>query len=166
MASYVEWHGQQVLDDVHHRLEGNMLALGQQVVAIAERYARKRTGRLATSIHFDFNREDLRLVFVVDTPYGMFVEYGTRNMRPQPYLRPALNAVGPIYGFETEMAFANMPEIHAPILAHGDTFKVPTSLTAKQLAHVKKHLMGASRRHHVGNVKRAKVKIRKFWWPR
>ncbi len=147
---------------IHRRITAQMLALGKQVVAIAERLAPKKTGRLATSIGFDFNQADFRLVFVVEAPYGMFVEYGTRNMRSHPYLRPALNMVGPIYGIETEMAFANLPPIHAPLMVQGSGFHTPRNLSAKQLAHVKKHLSPSAKRHHVGNVRRSRLHIRQY----
>ncbi len=147
---------------IHQRITAQMQAFGKQVVDIAVRNAPRKTGRLALSIHYDFNQADFRLVFVVDASYGMFVEYGTRHMRPQPYLRPALNAVGPIYGIETEMAFANLPLIHAPITTHGRDYHLPTNLTAKQVAHVRKHLVPSARRHHIGNVSRARVHIRQY----
>ncbi len=147
---------------IHQRITAQMLALGKQVVAIAERLAPKKTGRLATSIGFDFNQADFRLVFVVEAPYGMFQEYGTRHIRPHPYFRPALNMVAPIFGIQTELAFANLPSIHAPLMVQGSGFHTPRSLTARQLAHVKKHLAPSAKRHHVGNVSRAKVHIRHY----
>ncbi len=156
-----QWHGAQIIDQVTQRITADMLKLGNMVVSIAERYAPKRTGQLATSIGFDWNQADFTLVFTVGAPYGIFVEYGTRNMRPQPYLRPALNTVGPIFGFNTEMAFANTPHINAPILAAGRDFHLPANLSAKQLKHVAKWLLPTSRRHHIANAGRAKMHVRK-----
>ncbi len=162
LVKALSWDSQLIQDGIHQRITAQMLALGKQVVQIAERLAPKKTGRLAQSISFDFNQADFRLVFVVEAPYGMFQEYGTRHIRPHPYMRPALNMVGPIYGIQTELAFANLPPIHAPITTSGRDYHLPTNLTARQVSHVRKHLVPAMKRHHIGNVSRAKVHIRHY----
>ncbi len=156
------WRGNEIQDDVSRRITAQMLALGRQVVAIAERLAPKKTGRLATSISFDWNQADFTLVFLVDALYGMFQEFGTRNIPPHPYMRPALNMVGSVFGFNLEMAFANLPPIHAPLITHGAGFHLPSTLTGRQLAHVRRHLLPTSKRHHIGNVKRARVHVRQY----
>ncbi len=158
----ITWHGADVLNEIGRRVDANMLELGRKVVAAAVGFAPKRTGRLATSIHFDYSFTSHTLVFVVDAPYGIFVEYGTRNQRPHPYLRPALHDVGPIYGFNTEMSFANTPSINAPILAAGAGFRLPSTLSHKQLAHVREHLLPTSKRLHRENVARTTMQLRKY----
>lgn len=52
------------------------------------------TGRLRSSITHDMERDSRGLVGFVGTnvEYGPYVELGTRFMRPQPFLRPALRA--------------------------------------------------------------------------
>jgi hypothetical protein len=159
----VEWRGPQVLDEIEQRVNANMIAIGRQVVQIGQRYAPKKTGRLAMGMTFDYNLSTHTLVFVGEAPYDIFVEYGTRNQRPQPHWRPALNTVGSIYGINLELAFANVPYIHAPVLAQGAKFHVPSTLTAKQRQHVKEHLVPASQRHFIGNVSRTKMHIRKHF---
>jgi len=156
-----QWNGQQVLDQIHQRIVQQMNDLGRQVVDIAVRYAPKRTGRLATSIHYMYNDATYTVAFVVDAPYGVFVEYGTRYQRPQPYLRPALNTVGSIYGIDTAMVFTGTPPINQPILAHGAGFHLPPTLTPKQVSHVRQHLAPTSKRHYVGNVSRARLHVRR-----
>ncbi len=154
-------YNQDIANEIGRRVDAQMLEIGQKVVTIATNYAPKRTGRLATSIHFDYSLTSHTLVFVVDAPYGIFVEYGTRNQVPHPYLRPALNTVGQIYGFNLEMAFANIPHIQNPLLASGAGFHLPRTLTPKQVAHVRKHLLPTSKRHHISNVSRARLRVRK-----
>ncbi len=158
----VEWHGADVANEIGRRIDANMLALGRDVVQRAEALAPVKTGLLRSSIGFDYSLSDHTLVFHVDAPYGIFVEYGTRNMRPHPYLRPAMNAVGPVYGFNLEMMFANTPFIQAPILAKGAGFHLPSTLTAKQRQHVRQHLLPASKKHFKENVSRAKMGLRKY----
>jgi HK97 gp10 family phage protein len=160
----IEWNGQQVLDEVHNRIRDGMLKSAAQVVRIAESLAPKHTGRLATSIGFDFNDAELTVVFTVGASYGVFQEYGTRYIPPHPYLRPAINHVfSQTFGVQTEMAFLNTPHINKPILAHGAGFHLPDTLTAKQLAHVRKHLLPTSKRYYVGAVGRTRMHIRKHY---
>jgi HK97 gp10 family phage protein len=63
--------------------------LATQVMADAKRIVPVRTGRLRASIgtgHIDGNSA----VVQASAPYAGYVELGTRYMRAQPYLRPAL----------------------------------------------------------------------------
>ncbi len=154
------WHGDRVIDEVAERINRQLDATGRSVVQIAETYAPKRTGRLATSIAYHVDYASHTLTISVGAPYGVFVEYGTRHMRPQPYLRPALNTVGSIWGIDVEMAFNNTPMVHAPIMAAGAGFHLPSTLTTKQLGHVRRHLLPTSKRHHIANVSRAKLRVR------
>lgn len=157
-----DWRGAEVEAAFLARLDEEMANIGRTAVQVAQTYAPKRTGRLAMSIHFVVDHAQHSVEIAVGAPYGIFVEYGTRYMRPQPYLRPALNALGPIFGIQLDMAFNSVPMIHTPILAAGAGFHLPSTLTHKQLGHVRKHLLPTSKRHHIGNVSRAKLKVRKF----
>lgn len=166
----IQWNGQEVIDAVHERIKANMLGLARAVVADAERRAPKRTGHLASTIGFDWNESTYSVVFTVDAPYGMFQEYGTRNMMPHPYIRPALNTIGPQYGFNFEISFTSTIQTDTKLLAHGPTFQMHKSLTAKQKAHVRAHLKPVSEHfHHLGspykgaltNVGRARVHARR-----
>ncbi len=161
----VEWHGADVANEIGRRIDAQMLELGRQVVVKAVQFAPKKTGRLATSLEFDYSLTSHTLVFTSDVPYDIFQEYGTRNMLPHPHWRPALNAVGPIYGFNTELMFANVPSIRDPLLARGPGFLAPKSLSAKQREHVAHALKPTSKRlwgHPSGNVSRLKMGMRKF----
>ena len=53
------------------------------VARLAEARAPRFTGHLAASIDEEGGK------VVVDTPYGAYVEYGTRRSKAQPFLRPA-----------------------------------------------------------------------------
>jgi len=158
----VKWNGNKVLDEIDDRINKEMLRIGELVVSIAKRYTPVRSGHLQSQERFDYNLITKTLIFISDVPYDIFVEYGTRNMRPQPHWRPALNTVGPIFGINLEMSFANIPEIKNPILAVGAGFHVPSTLTAKQMAHVKQWLAPASKRHHIANVSRTRMNIRRY----
>lgn len=60
----------------------------------AKRLCPVDTGRLRASITHDVDKDDQGIYAMVgtDVHYGPYIELGTRFMRPQPYLRPALRA--------------------------------------------------------------------------
>lgn len=161
MSGHVEWNTN-LIDEVEQRLWQQVIGLAVEVANIAYNYAPKRTGDLAHSIRFEADKANFAITWFVDVPYGMFVEYGTRHMAARPYLRPALNTVGPQYGFDFGFAF-NTPEIHAPLIAHKAGFFVPKTLTDKQRRHVREKLVPTSQRHHISNVSRARVHARRPW---
>jgi HK97 gp10 family phage protein len=51
------------------------------------------TGRLQSTIKGV--AQGLEVTLSADTEYASYVEYGTRKMRAQPYLRPAMDAYAP-----------------------------------------------------------------------
>ena len=102
------------------------------------------------------------IVFTVGVPYGIFQEYGTRNMRPHAYLRPAINQVGPIYGFNVEMAFVNTPEYNQPVLAVGSRFATPKTLSTRQKERIRENeLLSKKYYHKQGNVHRTRMHARR-----
>lgn len=71
--------------------------IGLSCVRIAKRMAPVDTGRLRSSIAEELRREDGELVEIVgtDVEYAPYVEFGTRRMRAQPFLRPAAQQAKP-----------------------------------------------------------------------
>ncbi len=133
------------------------------VVNIATRLAPKKTGFLATSISYAYDPNSHAISFIVGAPYGIFQEYGTRNMMAHPYIRPALAQVAPIYGFETSMEFQNVIRTDTKLLAHGPGYQMHRSLTEKQKAHVRTNLKPLSQelwKRKSGNVSRARLKVK------
>lgn len=150
-------------NEITRHLNDGMLNLGKLIVNIARRYTPVKTGTLQRSERFDYNFATYTLTFISDVGYDIFVEFGTRYMQPRPHWRPAINTVGPIYGYNIEMSYANIPEIQAPILAAGPGFHLPSTLTAKQREHVRQHLLPTSKRHFISNVRRARMNIRRYF---
>ena len=66
------------------------------IEAKGKTFAPVDTGRLRNSIHYRKTAE-YEAEVIVGAHYGAFVEFGTTRMRPQPYLRPAVNFAKP-YG--------------------------------------------------------------------
>jgi HK97 gp10 family phage protein len=80
---------------------GKYLAKGAvRVTRRAKELAPVDTGRLRSSIDNDLGRDDRGLVARIgsDVVYAPYVEFGTRRMRAQPFLRPALDAAFPAGG--------------------------------------------------------------------
>jgi HK97 gp10 family phage protein len=149
-------------DAVHASITKQMRQFGTVIVDKAVQLAPKRTGALATSIHYEYNEQTYALAILVGVPYGIFQEYGTRNMHAHPYIRPALNQVAPIYGIDVHMGF-NTPEYANPVLAQGPTFDVPKTLTHKQREHIRQNLKPISEHHfnhRSGNVRHATLHAR------
>lgn len=65
-----------------------------QVERAAKQLCPVDTGRLRASINHRLEADGQGLVAIIgsDVEYAPYVEFGTRYMRAQPYLRPALNA--------------------------------------------------------------------------
>lgn len=63
---------------------------GSELVSQMRSRAPRQTGALADSIHQDASGN-----VVVGVPYGGFVEYGTSDTAPQPFMRPAVDQVTP-----------------------------------------------------------------------
>ncbi len=159
------WFGDQIKQRIFGDIDTRMRMAGQAVVARAQTLAPIRTGHLRSSIGYIYRQQDHTLQIYADAMYAIFVEYGTRHMRPRPYIRPALLEAGRLAGIDLEIGFSNVPHINAPILAHPGgkqnvLFSTPNTLTRKQLQHVRKHLVKTSSRLHHGNVKRARLRVR------
>ncbi len=54
------------------------------------------TGKLKNSITSEFPLQT-KAIIAPHTDYAIFVEYGTRKQRAQPYMRPAAEKVGPAF---------------------------------------------------------------------
>lgn len=156
----ITFNGQAFLDEISNRIDQSAHEIGKKVVQVAQTYAPVDTGFLRSSISYAYDNHSHSISFIVGAPYGIFVEYGTRHSHAHPYLRPALNTVGTIYGFETSMEFTNTIPTDTKLLAHGPTYQMHQSLTAGQKAHVRANLKPVSERHHIGNVSRAKLKVK------
>ena len=126
-----------------------------------------RTGRLRDEE--DFIVEGNRLRLILGAPYDIFQEFGTRYIRPHPHVRPALNEIGRIFGAHITMDFNTMSSAAwQGVYHHKGQYIVPSAiqpkpLTAKQRAHVAKHLVPSGKQHYKGNVKRAQMRVRKHY---
>ncbi len=153
LKSGFTWLGAQFTKQVMGDADTKMRAMGEAIVGKARSLAPERTGALKAGIGYTYRQSDHTLSIHADEPYSIFQEYGTRYIRPHPFIRPAIAAVaGRVWGASAiEIEFANTPFIKSPILAHPGgksqvIFKTPKTLTSKQLSHVRRHLVPTSAR--------------------
>jgi HK97 gp10 family phage protein len=73
-------------------IAGDLLRRAIQVERAAKRYCPVDTGRLRSSITHEISTDAKGLLATIGTnvEYAPYVELGTRHMRAQPFLRPAI----------------------------------------------------------------------------
>lgn len=102
-----QWFGKRATDYVEDKADKFLIRVGQDAVMWARIYVPVDTGELQASIGFTYQQREKRLTLHADTHYAFFVEYGTRFMLPQPFLRSAiLKAIPP--NVQTSMQFGQI----------------------------------------------------------
>jgi HK97 gp10 family phage protein len=74
------------------KIAEQLVNIGDEMVALSRGVAPVRTGFLRGSIFREVIESELSLTFGATAPYASYVEFGTRRMAAEPYLRPALDA--------------------------------------------------------------------------
>ena len=163
------WFGDRITQYVNDRIDRSMHAMGEAVVARAQALAPVKTGALRNSIYYvvEYNEGGGRHVLHINVgmSYGIFQEFGTRNMMPHPFIRPAMAEVGRAWGFDLAMDFAS-PGTTGLLASTGRGRKPGYSaavgsrpFTARQASHVERHLIPGVKKWHRGNVKRARFHV-------
>jgi hypothetical protein len=160
ITSTFKWLGAQVQATVQSEIDRRLVRSGEEWLRASRALAPVRTGYLRSQE--DFQVANNTLILILGASYDVFQEFGTRRMAPRPHVRPALNAIGRVWG-GIEIDF-NRPGggVWQGILAHEGGFVTPSNLTHAQRQHVRHNLLPASQRLHRGNVRRAKVRVRRF----
>src|SRR5947209_1365055 len=109
-----QWFGARILQGVQDWRDQRLHEAGATWLAQSRALAPVKTGELRAKEGYTV--ADGTLTLIMGAPHDILVEFGTRFMAPRPHVRPALNAVGRIFG-GVEMQFA-APFITQPILAH------------------------------------------------
>lgn len=74
------------------KIADQLANIGDEMVNIARGIVPVRTGFLRDNIFADVVESDLSLTFGDTASYASYVEFGTRRMAAEPYLRPALDS--------------------------------------------------------------------------
>lgn len=86
MSKFVS-HVPEVMATFHANMRRAMEAVALVAEGYAKDYAPKKTGRLQASI--GHSSDEHEAIIGTDVEYAPYQEFGTRNMRANPYLRPA-----------------------------------------------------------------------------
>lgn len=105
MAGFIDWRPQALINGVNRIIDSKMNQAGAVAVATAKALVPVRTERLRNSIGYTYIQSRKTLQLHADESYAYFVEYGTRLMVAQPYLRPGLAAASRVWGTKTELQF-------------------------------------------------------------
>lgn len=107
----IAWFGDRVKQQLKRKVDERMMLAGHAIVDEARRLVPVRGGQLRDSIGFTYRQSDRVLQVHADAPYAVFIEFGTRFMRAQPFLRPAINAADRAFGSSHEMQFPTAPHL-------------------------------------------------------
>jgi HK97 gp10 family phage protein len=147
-----QWNGDPVQQEVFDALHKVMAGLGgfltdgmRAIVPVGE------TGNLKASIADSYDPSTFTLTIIVGMPYTVYVEFGTRNQDPQPFIRPVIYDAAARYGWiDWSVLLTINPPVLNPTHLRATTggFRIPkgTKLTAKQLHRVQTKLRPTSRK--------------------
>ncbi len=166
-----QWLADNVENVLHRNIQERLEAAGATWLSLSRSLAPVKSGFLRAEEGYTVANGVLTLT--MGAYYDIFQEFGTRNIRPHPHVRPALNAMSRILGSEVVMDFNTLgPSAWGGIhYVHTSTGKAgryvqpsriqPKPLTGRQKQHVREHLLPSGAALHTGNVKRAKFKVRR-----
>ncbi|MDB5350527.1 MAG: Bacteriophage HK97-gp10, putative tail-component [Planctomycetota bacterium] len=84
------FNGDALKRQVKHMLVAKLRAIGEGVADLAREKCPVRTGKLRDSIIYVVNEDELKVAIGATHFTARFVELGTHDQAPEPYLRPAL----------------------------------------------------------------------------
>lgn len=79
-----------VLEQIKKKTISALTLVGELVTTEAKVRCPVDTGKLRDSIAYEVNESGLSVRIGTPTEYGPYVEFGTKTMRMQPFLRPAV----------------------------------------------------------------------------
>jgi HK97 gp10 family phage protein len=75
---------------IEDQINAGLDEAGNEIVIYAQQIVPVRSGRLRNSIGYTV--ADGTLTIYATAPYAAYVEFGTRRMKSEPYIRPAIDA--------------------------------------------------------------------------
>lgn len=163
VKSSFRWLGDRAIDLVMGDINARLNQVGSRWLSIAQSLANKDTGAMAAGLYYRV--EDRTLVLGGTQPYTLFQDRGTRNIAGHWFIENALHQVEPLFGAGLRMEFT-IPHIISPVYAHEGRMIVPSGIQPRPLTRAQhRRVQGnqaAYRRHYRGNVKRAKMVVRRF----
>ena len=147
----VQWNAA-AMKQVQEAIDRKILIPASNYMAMTiQRLAPVDTGALRASVYASFNKTAHQAIVHIPKYYAVYQEFGTRFMKPHPFIRPAILETAKIWKFDhVTMKLLPAPQKSEPLKATTRGFMLPKHqpLTAKQAAHVRKHLAPTSKRLH------------------
>jgi hypothetical protein len=142
----IQWNPLTWLDRL---IEQRMHIAGQAMVGMAKVFAAEDTGYMKAHIYYTYAPDTKTLTLHSDAHYSIYQEFGTFQMPPHPFMRPALNAVGPSFltgklsGVSTQMMVGtSLDPFHTPL---------------KIQPHIRPRIAAANLTHNVGVTSRTRL---------
>lgn len=162
VTSSLQWFGDKITDLVLGEATDRLERAGQRFVAAVHGTVHVDTGEMRAGA---FYRVEGRTLILGDTSrHTLFEAAGTRYRAGHPQFFEAINSIGSIFGASLELDFA-VPHIASPVIAHGGRMIVPSGIQPRPLTQAQHRRVQANqaeyRRHYRGNVKRAKMRVRR-----
>jgi HK97 gp10 family phage protein len=165
-TSTFNWNGPAVQAQVMARVNQELQAMGTFLVSHMQAMAPVDTGYLRSAIYDVLDPVVHTLTVYSPAFYSIYQEFGTRFIRPHPYIRPAILEALKHWQFaKVELILRPPMQKSEPLIATRSGFRLPKhqKLTEKQKEHVKKYLVPKSR-GYARRFKRAgtELVVRKF----
>lgn len=160
-TSTFHWNGGQVTQQLYLRVRTTLDNIGVFLTQKMSAYAPVKTGYLKQSINYVHAVNEPSITVYIPPFYGVYQEFGTRFIRPHPFVRPALLEAAARWHFNVvNIHLFPAAQISEPLRAHTAGFHLPTHqlLTPRQHSHVQKHLVPTSQRY-AHAFRRRKVKF-------
>lgn len=142
----IRWNPTKWIDDL---IDDRMHKAGQSMVGVAKMLAAVDTGLMRSRIYYTYAPDQKLLTLHCDVHYAIYQEFGTYQMPPHPFLRPAMNAAGPAFltgkltGVTTQMMVgSSLPKNYKP-----RTIK----------SHIRPLISAANKLHNVGVTARSRL---------
>ncbi len=162
MPDTFQWRGPQVTQEVYLSVKHELNNLGAFLTTRMKQMAPVRTGYLRSEIQFVHAVQELAITVFIGPFYGIYQEFGTRFIRPHPFVRPALLEAAARWHFSiVDIRLYPAAQRSQPLRAHASGFHLPGKqpLTRKQELHVARHLTPVSKKF-ARAFRRKKVKFR------
>jgi HK97 gp10 family phage protein len=86
-------YSKKIVDAVKAGIPGALEVAAVNITSKAKDLAPVDTGNLRNSISYRPGDKSNEMIVGANAPYAVYQEYGTRYMKPQPFMRPAIDLV-------------------------------------------------------------------------
>lgn len=163
VTSTFKWLGNELVDMVMGDVEDRLDKAGRRWLSIVQGIAPVRSGELRAGLFY--RAEGRTLVLGGTAGHTLFADRGTRYQAGQYFIERALEQVGSLFGADVQLDF-QVPHIASPVYSHQAHMIAPSGIQPRPLTQAQhRRVLGnqaAMKRHYRGNVKRAKLRVRRI----